>query len=95
MHGFWHDNLKTKTWLKKQSCVLWILSVSSNIWIYDSVRKITTDQWDDYTTVCLLDYNYFKNYNKMIAKDLSKQQALDTDMKAIQLIAIQLTESLE
>ena len=31
----------------------------------------------------------------MIAKDLSKQQALDTDMKAIQLIAIQLTESLE
>ena len=95
MHGFWHDNLKTKTWLKKQSCVLWILSVSSNIWIYDSVRKITTDQWDDYTTVCLLDYNYFKNYNKMIAKDLSKQQALDTDMKAIQLIKIQLTESLE
>ena len=95
MHGFWHDNLKTKTWLKKQSYVLWILSVSSNIWIYDSVRKITTDQWDDYTTVCLLDYNYFKNYNKMIAKDLSKQQALDTDMKAIQLIAIQLTESLE
>ena len=95
MHGFWHDNLKTKTWLKKQNCVLWILSVSSNIWIYDSVRKITTDQWDDYTTVCLLDYNYFKNYNKMIAKDLSKQQALDTDMKAIQLIAIQLTESLE
>ena len=95
MHGFWHDNLKTKTWLKKQNCVLWILSVSSNIWIYDSVRKITTDQWDDYTTVCLLDYNYFKNYNKMIAKDLSKQQALDTDMKAILLIEIQLTESLE
>ena len=95
MHGFWYDNLKTKTWLKKQNCVLWIQSVSLNIWIYDSVRKITTDQWDDYTTVCLLDYNYFKNYNKMIAKDLSKQQALDTDMKAILLIEIQLTESLE
>ena len=32
----------------------------------------------------MLDYNYFKNYYKMIAIDLSKQQALDTDAKAIQ-----------
>ena len=27
----------------------------------------------------LLDYNYFKNYCKMIAVDLSKQQGFDTD----------------
>ena len=32
---------------------------------------------DDYTTGCLLDYIYFKNYYKIIAIDLSKQQALD------------------
>ena len=32
----------------------------------------------------MLDYNYFKNYHKMIAEDLSKKQALDTDPKAIQ-----------
>ena len=32
---------------------------------------------DDNTTGCLLDYIYFKNYYKIIAIDLSKQQALD------------------
>ena len=39
---------------------------------------------DDYTTGCLLDYIYFKNYYKMIAVDLIKQQALDPDPKEIQ-----------
>ena len=45
--------------------------------------KIATGQGDYYTTGCLLDYNYFKNYYNMIGKDLSKQDALDADMKAI------------
>ena len=49
-------------------------------------RKIATGQEDDYTTGCLLDYIYFKNYYKMIVVDLSKQQALDADSKAIQQI---------
>ena len=31
-------------------------------------------------------YNYFNDYYKMIAIDLSKQQALDADRKAIQQI---------
>ena len=31
-------------------------------------------------------YNFFKNHYKKIALDLSKQQALDTDPKAIQQI---------
>ena len=53
---------------------------------YENVRKITTCQGDDYTTGCFLDYIYFKNYYKMIAVDLSKQQALDADLKAIQQI---------
>ena len=39
---------------------------------------------DDYKTGCLLDYAYFKNYYKMIPIDLSKQQALDADPRAIQ-----------
>ena len=38
------------------------------------------------TSGCLLDYIYFKNYYKMIAVDLSKQQALDADSKAIHQI---------
>ena len=33
-----------------------------------------------------LDYNYFKKCYKMIAIDLSKQQALDSDPRAIQRI---------
>ena len=53
---------------------------------YEDIRKITTGQGDDYTTGCLLDYTYLKNYYKMIAVDLSKQQALDADPKAIQQI---------
>ena len=53
---------------------------------YETIKKISTGQGDDYTTDCLLDYTYFKKYYKMIAIDLSKQQALDADPKAIQQI---------
>ena len=45
-----------------------------------------TGQGDDDTTGFLLGYIHFKNYYKMIATDLSKQQALDTDPNAIQQI---------
>ena len=50
------------------------------------IRKIAIGQGDDYTTGCLLDYSYFKDHSKMIAIDLSKQQALDADPRAIQQI---------
>ena len=53
---------------------------------YENIRKTATGQGDDYTTGCLLDYAYFKNYYKMIAIDLSKQQALDADPRAIQQV---------
>ena len=55
---------------------------------YDNIQKIATNQGDDYTSGCLLDYNYFKNIYKynVIAIDLSKQQALDGNLKAIQKI---------
>ena len=52
----------------------------------ESIRKIAIGQGDDYTTGCLLDYPYFANTYKMIAVDLSKQQALDADPRAIQQI---------
>ena len=51
---------------------------------YDNIRKITIDQGDDYTTGYLIDYPYFKNYDKLISIDLNKQQKLDADPKAIQ-----------
>ena len=53
---------------------------------HHNIRKICTGQVDDYTTGCFLDYTYFKKYYKIIAIDLSKQQALDADRKAIQQI---------
>ena len=53
---------------------------------YENIRKIAASQGDDYTTGCLLDYTYFKKYYKMIAIDLSRQQALDADPRAIQQI---------
>ena len=60
--------------------------VKNNLRTYGSIREIAIGQGYDYTTGCLLDYNSFKNYYKMIAIDLSKQQALDADPKAIQQI---------
>ena len=53
---------------------------------YENIRKIATGQGDDYATGFLLDYPYFKDHYKMIAIDLSKQQALDADPRAIQQI---------
>ena len=60
--------------------------VKNNKVTYDNIRKSSTGQGDDYATGCLLDYIYFKNYCKMIAVDLSKQQVPDADPKAIQQI---------
>ena len=59
--------------------------IKNDIKRYKNIRKITTGHGDDYTTGCLLDYNYLKKHI-MIAIDLSKQQALYADPKAIQQI---------
>ena len=49
-------------------------------------RKIAIGEGGDYTTGCLLDYSYFIYYDNLIVIDLSKQQKLDADPKAIQQI---------
>ena len=43
----------------------------------------------------MLDYPYFKENYKMIAIDLSKQQALYADPRAIQQINLNLTANLD
>ena len=53
---------------------------------YENIRKIAIGKGDDYTTGCLLDYLYFKENYIMIAVDLSRQNELDADPRAIQLI---------
>ena len=60
--------------------------INSMIETYENIRKVTIGQGDDYTTVCLLDYSYFKKYYKMTAIDLSKPQVLDADPKATKVI---------
>ena len=53
---------------------------------YHNIWKIATGQGDDYTTGCLLDYNYFNNYYEIIVINLSKQQAVNADPKTIKQI---------
>ena len=53
---------------------------------YDNIQKSATDNRENYTSGCLLDYPYVKENYKLIAIDLSKQQALNADPKAIQQI---------
>ena len=60
-------------------------SINSMAKAYENIRKTTIGQGDDYTNGCLLDYSYFKNHYK-IGIDLSKQQGLDADPRAIQQI---------
>ena len=48
--------------------------VKNNKVTYGNIRKIATGQGDDYTTGCLLDYSYFKDYYKMTAVDLSNNK---------------------
>ena len=60
--------------------------IKNNKVTYEKIRKIATGQGDDYTTGYLLDYQYVKDYCKMITVDLSKQKVLDADPRAIQQI---------
>ena len=53
---------------------------------HEEIRKVTTGQGEDYTTRCLLDYEYIKNHYKLIEIDLSRQKELDANPKAIQQI---------
>ena len=72
--------------LEMNRLLMMMVMMMMTVKTYDSIRKIPTCQGDDYTTGCLLDYKYFKSYYKMIAIDLSKEQALDADPKTTQQV---------
>ena len=57
--------------------------------IYENIRKIATDQGDDYTTGYLLDYPHFKDNYQVIAIDLSKLKVLDDGPRTIQQSILQ------
>ena len=48
--------------------------IDSDIKQYKEVKKLTTGRGEDYTTGCLLDYEYIKNHYKLIAVDLSRKK---------------------
>ena len=58
--------------------------INNRIKTYENIGKTATGQGDDYTTGSLLHYSYVKENYKMIAIDLSKQQAIDPDPRVIQ-----------
>ena len=60
--------------------------INSELTTYENIWKIAAGKGDDYATSCLLDYSYFKDFYKMIAIDLSKQQVIDADPRVIQQI---------
>ena len=49
-------------------------AIDSDIKWCEEIKKLTTGQSEDYTTECLLDYDYIKNNYKLIAVDLSRQK---------------------
>ena len=61
-------------------------SVKNDMRTYDNIWKMSTDQWDDYTSGSWLDSNYFIKYYKMIATDLCKRPAFDSDPNTIKQI---------
>ena len=60
--------------------------IKDNKVTYENIRKVAIGKRDDYKTGFLLDYLYFRDNYKMIAIDLSRQQALDPDPRQIQQI---------
>ena len=60
---------------------------------YDKTRKTVTGQGEDYTTGCVLDYQYFKDHYNLIAVDLNKQKQSDTDSRAIEFYEMLKTNS--
>ena len=57
--------------------------INDQIKKYNEIRKIATGQRDDYTTGCLLYYQYFKDHYQL---KFIKQKELDPDPRAIQQI---------
>ena len=61
-------------------------AIDSDIKQYKKIRKPRTGQGEDYTTACLLDYDYIKNHYRLISVDSSSEKELEADPKAIQQI---------
>ena len=59
-------------------------TVKNGLWTNDNIPEIATGQSNDYTTVCLLDYLYFKEHYVLVSIDLIKQQELTANPEAME-----------
>ena len=50
--------------------------IDSDIKRYEEIGKLITEQGEDYTTECFLNYDYIKNHYGLIEVDLSRQKAI-------------------
>ena len=57
--------------------------INDQIKKYAGIREIAARKGDDYTTGCLLDYQYFKDHYHLIVIDLSKQKELDAVLELL------------
>ena len=53
--------------------------INSDIKRYEEIRRLTIRQSEDYTTGCLLNYEYVKNHCRLKAVHLNRQKELDVD----------------
>ena len=60
--------------------------IETDIEKYRELNKVMIGKRQDYTTGSLLDFNYFNEHYKLVAVDLSKQNELDADPRAMQQI---------
>ena len=61
-------------------------NLNSNIVRYNELLKTTTGRSEDYSTECLLDYDYYLKDFNIVGIDLLHQSVLDSDLKANQQI---------
>ena len=74
--GYYLPNVEIKNYIMINGGNFFDQPIKNSEVTYENIIKIATGQGDDYTTGCLLDYQYFQDSYKMCAVDLSKQQAL-------------------
>ena len=84
--GYYLPNVEIKNYVMINGENVFDQPIKDNKVTFENIIKIATGKGDDYTTSCLLDYQYFRDNYKMIAVDLSRQQALDTNPRKIQQI---------
>ena len=74
------EDSKLKDIIYQNELLIFVMSssmektIDSDIKRYEEIRKLTTGQGEDYTTGCLLDYDYIKNHYRLMAVDLSRQK---------------------